>query len=88
MGHPKQVSPRPFIHFMDEAADKQDCLTESKMRKGSSRSQKKSKSFEPSRDDVSEAMKDFLEKGGKITKIEEYVEEEMDRILSQFSGET
>ncbi len=56
------------------------------MRKGSSRKRKKSKSFEPSREDVTDAMKDFLKKGGKITKIEPYVEEEMDRILNHFSG--
>ncbi|NQU63099.1 MAG: hypothetical protein HQ517_02280 [SAR324 cluster bacterium] len=56
------------------------------MRKGSSRNQKKSKSFEPSRNDVSEAMKDYLEKGGKITKIETVVDEEIDRMLNHFSG--
>ncbi len=58
------------------------------MRKESSRKKKKSKSFEPSHEDVTDAMKDFLKKGGKITKIETYVEEEMDRILSHFSGGT
>jgi hypothetical protein len=56
------------------------------MRNVSSRKKKKSKSFEPSHDDVTDAMKDFLNKGGKITKIESSVEEEMDRILSHFSG--
>ncbi len=56
------------------------------MRRESSRKKKKSKSFEPSHEDVTDAMKDFLEKGGKITKVEPYVEEEMDWILSHFSG--
>ncbi len=56
------------------------------MRKGSSRNQKKSKPFEPSRNDVSEALKDYLKKGGKITKVEAIVDEEMDRILNQLAG--
>ena len=56
------------------------------MRKKPARNDKKSKSFNPSRDDISSAMKDFLDKGGKIEKMETFPEDEMDRILSHFVG--
>ena len=71
---------------MDEATGFRVDEEESFMSKKSIRSRKKSKSFNPSRDDVSKAMKDYLEKGGKIEKMESLAEDEMDRILSQFTG--
>ncbi|MBU2646893.1 hypothetical protein KKI24_19450 [bacterium] len=55
------------------------------MKQDYSRNKKKSKSFNPSRDDISEAMHDFLNKGGKIKKIESLTDDEMDRILSQYT---
>ncbi len=55
------------------------------MKKRSIRDKRKSKSFNPSSSDISEAMKDYLAKGGKIEKMETFPEEEMERILSHFT---
>jgi len=54
------------------------------MKKATLRKQKKSKSFNPSRQDVTDAVKDYLENGGKITRIEPLYEDEMDWLLSRF----
>lgn len=56
------------------------------MKQQTVRKTKKSKSFNPSRDEISSAMEEFLENGGKIEKMETFPEEEMDRILSHFVG--
>jgi len=56
------------------------------MKKKSARSLNKSKPFNPSRDDISSAMQEYLRNGGKIEKMESFSEDEMDRILSHFVG--
>jgi len=60
-------------------------ILERQMKKSTIRNKRKSKSFNPSRSDISEAMKDYQAKGGKIEKMETFPEEEMDRILSYFT---
>ncbi len=56
------------------------------MKEKAARNNKKSKSFNPNSDDISSAMKEYLDKGGKIDKMETFPEDEMDRILSHFVG--
>lgn len=46
-----------------------------------SRKNKKSKGFNPNRDYLNEAMKDYIERGGKITKIVE-VEDDYQNVTS------
>ncbi|MCP4757219.1 MAG: hypothetical protein GY866_40670 [Proteobacteria bacterium] len=43
---------------------------------------KKSISFNPNHEFVNEAIKDYIRNGGRITKIEEFVEDDLDRFRS------
>jgi hypothetical protein len=52
------------------------------MKKTTSRQQRKTKSFNPNRQYVHDAVKDYLEKGGKITRVEDAMDDEMERLLS------
>ena len=55
------------------------------MRKGLSankRSRKGSKSFNPNQDYLDQAVKDYLNEGGKITKIVEVEDEDLERFMA------
>jgi small-conductance mechanosensitive channel len=52
------------------------------MKKTTSRQQRKTKSFNPNRQFVDDAVRNYLEKGGKITRVEVVVDDEMERLMA------
>jgi len=55
------------------------------MRKGfsaNSKIRKKAKSFNPNQDYLDQAVKDYLKEGGKITKIIEVEDEDLERFMA------